>query len=144
MLRKTALMSSGRLLAADSHRRHRSTQWARHWAKCAIYRPVLARRWLHGQVEQHKSSSHVGRRQELNSPAKLKAGCLCIVAASTSIRKQWSRPRRRVPIGRKTWVRLFEGVFHRILSEENGNTYTLSMTRRISTLQSPLSRRSRT
>ena len=120
MQRKMALTSSGRLLTADSRRRHPSTQWAKHWARCSTYRPVRARRWLHGQVEQHKSSSRVERRRELNSPAKLNAGFLCIVAASTTIRKQWSKLRQRAPIGQKTWVRLFEVVFHRILSEENG------------------------
>ena len=58
--------------------------------------------------------------------------------------KAVSRHRQRAPIEQKTWVRLFEVVFHRILSEENGNTSTLSTTRRISTPQSPPSRRSRT
>ena len=72
-------------------------------------------------------------KRESNSPAKLKAGFSCIAAASTTTRKQWSRHRQRAPIEQKTWVRLFEVVFHRILSEENGNTSTLSTTRRIST-----------
>ena len=144
MRRKMALTSSGGPLTVAFRRRHPSTQWVRHWAKCSTYRPVQARRWLHGRVEQHRSSLRVGRRRESSSPVKLKAGFSCIAAALTTTRKQWSRRRQRAPIEQKTWVGLFEAVSRRILSEENGNISTLSTKRKSLKPQSPPSRRSRT